>query len=124
MKNYTIRVNGNTYHVEVEEGNVQTAQTRKQPQNVQPAMPVNTFAAPAAEKVAEGGIKINAPMPGKILGIKAVPGQELKAGEVILILEAMKMENEIVAPEAGSLAGIKVSVGDHVEAGQLLATLH
>ena len=63
-------------------------------------------------------------MPGKILGVKASVGQAVKKGEVLLILEAMKMENEIVAPSDGTVASINVSVGDSVEAGATLATLN
>ncbi len=67
---------------------------------------------------------VAAPMPGKILGVKANVGQAVKKGEVMLILEAMKMENEIVAPSDGTVASINVSVGDAVEAGATLATLN
>ncbi len=63
-------------------------------------------------------------MPGKILSLKANVGQAVKKGDVILILEAMKMENEIVAPEDGTVASINVSAGQSVEAGDLLATLN
>ena len=63
-------------------------------------------------------------MPGKILGVKASVGQAVKRGEVLLILEAMKMENDIVAPEDGTVASINVSVGDSVEAGETIATLN
>lgn len=63
-------------------------------------------------------------MPGKILGVKANPGQAVKKGDVIVILEAMKMENEIVAPQDGTIASINVATGDSVEAGQTLATLN
>jgi glutaconyl-CoA decarboxylase len=63
-------------------------------------------------------------MPGKILGVKASVGQAVKKGQVILVLEAMKMENEIVAPEDGTVATINVSTGDSVEPGATLATLN
>ncbi len=63
-------------------------------------------------------------MPGKILNIKANAGQAVKKGEVILILEAMKMENEIVAPSDGTVASVNVTVGQSVEAGDVLATLN
>ena len=63
-------------------------------------------------------------MPGKILGVKASVGQAVKKGEVLLILEAMKMENEIVAPSDGTVASINVSVGDSVEACATLDTLN
>lgn len=63
-------------------------------------------------------------MPGKILGIKASAGTAVKRGQVILILEAMKMENEIVAPQDGTVASINVAVGEMVEPGATLATLN
>ena len=63
-------------------------------------------------------------MPGKILDVKASAGASVKKGEVIMILEAMKMENEIVAPQDGTIASINVSAGDSVEAGAVLATLN
>lgn len=80
--------------------------------------PVQT-AAPAA-----GGVTITSPMPGKILGIKAAAGTAVKRGQVILLLEAMKMENEIVAPQDGTVASVNVAVGDMVEPGAVLATLN
>lgn len=120
MKNYTITVNGNVYEVTVEEG-ISTG-----------AAPAAPKAAPAAPKAApkavsqgvQGSVTVAAPMPGKILGIKASVGQAVKKGEVLVILEAMKMENEIVAPEDGTVASINVANGDSVEAGATIATLN
>ena len=122
MKNYTITVNGNVYNVTVEEGSADvsaTVATNVAPVQ-KPAAPVKK-AAPAG---AQGGVKVNAPMPGKILGVKASVGQAVKKGDVILILEAMKMENEVVAPNDGTIASVNVAVGDSVEAGDVLATLN
>ena len=79
--------------------------------------------APAAAPSA-GGQTVEAPMPGKILGIKAAAGTAVKRGQVILLLEAMKMENEIVAPQDGTVASVNVAVGDMVEPGAVLATLN
>lgn len=79
--------------------------------------------APAAAPAA-GGVTITSPMPGKILGIKAAAGTAVKRGQVILLLEAMKMENEIVAPQDGTVASVNVAVGDMVEPGAVLATLN
>ena len=111
MKNYTITVNGNVYDVTVEENG-----------NGAAAAPV---AAPApAASGAAGSITVASPMPGKILAIKANAGQAVKRGEVVMILEAMKMENEITAPEDGTIASINVAVGDSVESGDTLATLN
>ena len=123
MKNYTLTVNGNVYEVTVEEGISGGAASA--PRAAAPA----PKAAPAAPKAAapagaQGSVAVTAPMPGKILGIKAEPGKAVAKGEVIIILEAMKMENEIVAPSDGTIASINVSVGDSVEAGATLATLN
>lgn len=120
MKNYRITVNGTAYDVAVEElgaGSVPAAA---------PA-PAAAPSAPAAEPAASGAagsVKVAAPMPGKILAIKANNGQAVKRGDVIMILEAMKMENEITAPEDGTIASINVGVGDSVESGDTLATLN
>ncbi|MBD9008128.1 MAG: biotin/lipoyl-binding protein, partial [Clostridium sp.] len=88
-----------------------------------PAAPAPA-AAPAAPAPAAGAVAVTAPMPGKILGVKASAGQAVKRGQVLLILEAMKMENEIVAPQDGTVATINVAVGDSVEPGATLATLN
>lgn len=125
MKTYTITVNGNVYDVTVEEGGqgsvaAPRAAAPKAPK-VEPKAAAPKAAAPAGT---QGGIKVNAPMPGKILGVKANPGQTVKKGDVLLILEAMKMENEVVAPSDGTVASINVSVGDMVESGDVLATLN
>ncbi len=145
MKTYTVIVNGIAYDVAVEET---TGRPVREYRAVSPAAapvpapavsaaPATTPAAPApAPAVAEntsavpatggskGRISIDAPMPGKILSVKASIGQNIKKGEVILILEAMKMENEIVSPEDGVIASIDVTSGDSVESGTLLATLN
>ena len=73
---------------------------------------------------ASGRVQIVAPMPGKILAIKAPAGTAVTSGQVVLVLEAMKMENEIVAPQDGTIASINVAVGDMVEAGSKLATMN
>ena len=117
MKNYRITVNGTTYDVAVEETGASSA----------PAAAPVAAPAPAAAPAAsgsEGSIVVSAPMPGKILGVKAEVGKAVKKGEVLLILEAMKMENEIVAPEDGTVASINVSTGSQVEPGDTLATLN
>lgn len=119
MKNYTITVNGNVYDVTVEEGASTGAPVA--------AAPVAKKAAPApaaAPAGAQGSVKVNAPMQGKIVSVKASVGQAVKKGDVILILEAMKMENEVVVPQDGTIASINVSDGDKVEAGSVIATLN
>lgn len=117
MKNYRITVNGTAYDVAVEELGGSAA-----PAASIPAAPA-AQAAPAASSAA-GSITVTSPMPGKILAVKASVGQAVKKGEVVLILEAMKMENEVVAPEDGTIASINVAVGSAVEAGDTLATLN
>ena len=110
MKNYTITVNGKAYAVTVEEGAVSGIA----------AAP----AAPAAPAGAAGSVSVSAPMPGKVVAVKAAVGQAVKKGDVILVLEAMKMENDIVAPQDGTIASINASTGDSVESGAVLATLN
>ena len=78
--------------------------------------------APAAAPAA-GSVNVEAPMPGKILKINVSAGQAVKFGQAIIIMEAMKMENEIVAPQDGTIAQICCSVGDQVDTGAVLATL-
>ena len=133
MKNYTITVNGNTYEVSIEENNVAASVAPATAPRVAsapaPVAPVKRTApaptpAPKAASASVGNIKLSSPMPGKILAIKANVGQTVKKGDVILILEAMKMENEIVATDDGAVASINVTAGQTVEAGDLLATLN
>ena len=114
MKNYTITVNGKVYEVTVEEGFSGQGQNNPTPAAVS--------AAPS-KAAAAGSVKIAAPMPGKILDVKVSTGQPVKRGDVLMILEAMKMENEIVAPQDGTVASIQVSAGSAVEAGDTLASL-
>ena len=130
MKNYRITVNGTAYDVAVEELAAGAAPAPV----AQVAAPVAAApvaapapAAPAAPAPAAGGagsVKVSSPMPGKILAVKANVGDSVKKGQVILILEAMKMENEVVAPEDGTVASVDVAVGAMVEAGDTLASLN
>lgn len=122
MKNYKITVNGVAYDVAVEEVAAGTVSSKPTPVVAAPQKAVPKAAPKASGK--EGSIKVKAPMPGKILAVKANPGQALKKGDVIIVLEAMKMENEVVAPEDGTVASIEVAAGDAVEAGGILATLN
>ena len=124
MKTYTITVNGNVYDVTVEEGTGAVAAAA--PVAAVPKAAPAPKAAPkaAAPAGAQGGVKVNAPMPGKILGVKVAAGQAVKKGDVLVVLEAMKMENEIVAPQDGTVASVNTSVGEQVEAGAVLVTLN
>lgn len=117
MKSYTITVNGTAYEVTVEE----TGATNQTPAASAPVAPKAAKAPKASGK--QGSVKINSPMPGKILNVKANAGDSVKKGDVIILLEAMKMENEIVASQDGVIASVNVAVGDTVEAGDVLATL-
>jgi len=119
MKNYTITVNGKTYEVSVEERGGASAPVTTAAAPVTPAVKV----APASNG-SEGRVKVVAPMSGKILGVKVSVGQAVKKGEVVAVLEAMKMENDIVALEDGTIASINVNVGDSVETNQTLVTIN
>ena len=88
-----------------------------------PAAPAPT-PAPAPAPSAGEGEKVTAPMPGTILDVKVAVGDSVSKGQVIMILEAMKMENEVVAPQDGTIASINVAAGDSVEAGAVLASLN
>jgi biotin carboxyl carrier protein len=116
MKNYTITVNGNVYDVTVEEGTGSSAPAEK------------TAAPKAAPKAApagaQGAVKVNAPMPGKILKVNAAAGAAVKKGDVLVVLEAMKMENEICAPQDGTVATVECAAGDSVESGKVLVSMN
>ncbi|MBO4617842.1 MAG: acetyl-CoA carboxylase biotin carboxyl carrier protein subunit [Lachnospiraceae bacterium] len=121
MKNYTITVNGNVYEVTVEEG----ASTGAAPVAAPKAAPKDAPAAPkaAAPAAGAGSIKVEAGAAGKIFKIEKQVGAQVKKGDAVVILEAMKMEIPVVAPADGTVASIDVNVGDMVEAGACLATL-
>lgn len=122
MKNYTITVNGNVYEVTVEEGTDLAAAAA--PKAAAPKAAPKAAKKAAAPAGAQGAVKVSAPMPGKILGVKAKAGDAVKKGQVIVVLEAMKMENDIVAPQDGTVASINVTEGQSVESGAVLATLN
>lgn len=126
MKNYTITVNGTVYEVSVEEGGAGSAPVRAAAPKAAPKAPKAPAAAPAAAAPAAsaGSIEVTASVPGKVFKVEASAGQAVKAGDPIVILEAMKMEIPVVAPEDGTVAGINVSVGDAVESGDVLATMN
>lgn len=121
MKSYRVSVNGKTYEVIVEETSKaamgQEAATAAKVETT----PVNTGSAPRPP-VAEG-TPVNAPLSGSILSIKVKPGEAVKTGQVLLTLEALKMENEIVAPTAGVVKEICVQTGAMVSVGDVLVVL-
>ena len=123
MKNYPITVNGTVYEVSVEEGGAGSAPVRAAAPKAAPkAAPA--AAAPKAAAGAAGSVEVTASVPGKVFKIEANTGATVKAGDPIVILEAMKMEIPVVAPEDGTVASINVAVGDAVESGDVLATMN
>ena len=112
MKRYSVIVNGVAYDVMVEEVAAGAA-------------PVEAAPAPAAAPKADANAKcsVTAPMPGNILAVNVQVGAKVEKGQVLCILEAMKMENEIAAPEAGTVSSITVSKGSTVQSGDVLVTI-
>ncbi|MBE6818274.1 MAG: biotin/lipoyl-binding protein [Ruminococcaceae bacterium] len=112
MKNYKITVNGKSYDVTVEETGAAPAAA---PAQAAPAQPKATASA--------GATTVKAPMPGTILDIKVSTGAAVKKGDVLCILEAMKMENDICAPADGTVDAILVNKGDSVEVNAAIIAL-
>ena len=135
MKKFNITVNGKSYEVDVEEigGNSAPAPVRSQaassPSVAPTAAPSPQAAPQAAPKAApapaavSGGESINSPMPGTILDIKVNVGDAVSNGTVLVILEAMKMENEIMAASAGKVLSINVTKGASVNSGDVLVVI-
>lgn len=113
MKQYKVNVNGTVYEVAIEPMDAAAPAPAAAP--AAPAAPVAT--APA------GGEKVLSPMPGNILAVNVKDGQAVKKGEVLMILEAMKMENEIMAPCDGKVASVSVQKGNAVDTGALLCVI-
>lgn len=127
MKTYNVYVNGNAYVVQIEEAGTGIPAPAPIPAPVPVAAPAPVAAptpapaaAPAAAPVAAGDNTVTCPMPGTILSIAVKAGDRVKAGDVLMILEAMKMENEILAPEDGVVASIAVAKGATVNTGDVL----
>ncbi|MDD7245409.1 MAG: biotin/lipoyl-containing protein [Eubacteriales bacterium] len=130
MRKFNIKVNGRPYEVEVEEiaGDVTVSRAPEVTDVVVPATPAVAEksapapVAPVASPVSSDGVKVAAPMPGTLLDFKVANGATVKKGDVIIILEAMKMENEIVAPSDGKISFV-ASKGASVNTGDALAVI-
>ncbi len=117
MKNYVITVNGTAYDVTVEESGEGAAPAPKAAPKAAPAP--KKAAAPAA-----GGTPINAPMRGTIVEVKVKVGDKVTNGTVVAVLEAMKMENDIVCDKDGTVAAVLVNKGDAIETGAAVITIN
>lgn len=128
MKKFNIKVNGKAYEVEVEEVG-SSAPSFTAPAAPAVSAPVNETKsapapAPAPAPVKAGSSSIKAPMPGTINAVKVTAGESIKKGQVVAVLEAMKMENEIMAPEDAVVASVAVSQGQSVNTGDVIVTLN
>ena len=130
MKKYRVIVNGTTYEVELDD--ISQGEPVAAPAPAPAAAPAPAPApaaapapapAPVAAAPAGAGDPVNAPMPGNILKVNVAAGQAVKKGDVLMILEAMKMENEIMCPKDGTVTSVTVSAGTTVESGQVLCTV-
>ena len=115
MRKFLINVNGTKYEVEVEEIDASAAKAAAPKAEAPKAAPAN--------KPAGAGEKVTSPMPGNILSVAVKEGDTVKEGQQLMILEAMKMENEILAPCAGKVTSIAAAKGSTVESGTLLCTI-
>lgn len=124
---YEVTLNGKIYEIEVEEGKAIVLDERAAAPSA-PAAPAAAPApaapAPAAPAAPAGsGTPVNAPLPGTVLSVNVSNGQSVKSGDVLLVIEAMKMENEIMAPRDGTVTSVAVSKGQAVESGTALVYL-
>ena len=116
IKQYNVTVNGTTYEVTVESA-TGGSRMASAPVSRAAAAPVARAAAPA------GAGTVSSPMPGTILDVKVAAGQAVKEGDLLFILEAMKMENEIFAPCAGTVSSVAVAKGAAVNPGDVLCVI-
>lgn len=126
MRKFNITVNGKTYEVDVEEvGGVSAPAAAPKTAPAPKAAPAAAPAVPTAKKSAPvaGATQITAPMPGTIVSVKVNVGDTVKNGDLVAVLEAMKMENEIFASADGTVAGVSVSAGDAVNSGDVLVSI-
>jgi glutaconyl-CoA decarboxylase len=134
-KKYRVTVAGETYEVVVEDLGLEgapVAHSGEQIHRAAPApaahaapapVPLPAASVPAAAKSPDGAGRVISPLPGKIIAVKVQPGHKVKRGDLLLIIEAMKMENEVFAGEAGTVRQVHVSAGQNVETGALLVEL-
>ena len=130
---YKVTLNGRTYEVEVEAGKAMLLDEYEAVVPSAPAAPAAApvaaapvaapAAAPAAPAVTAAGETVSAPMPGTILKVNVTAGQAVKEGDLLVVLEAMKMENEIFAPKAGTVAQVLVNKGSSVDTGAALVVI-
>lgn len=121
---YIVTLNGKQYEVEVTKGQATAMPAGDAPViAATPAPATPAPAAPAAAAAPAGAETISSPMPGTILQVKCAAGQAVKRGEILFILEAMKMENEIFAPHDGTVSSVAVAQGAVVDTGAVLCTL-
>ena len=118
MRKYRVTVNGTVYEVELEEITGAVPAAAPAPAAEKPAAPAPAPAAPAGE-----GERITSPMPGTILAVNVTPGQSVRKGDVLMVLEAMKMETEIMCPRDGVVSSVQAAKGAAVESGTLLCVL-
>jgi biotin carboxyl carrier protein len=124
MKKYNVKVNGTTYEVEVEEVDVDLVSSQAPVAVTQVPQPM-TPQAPKVQvkKAATVGEKIECPIPGTVLKVNVNAGDNVKKGQVMFILEAMKMENEIMAPHDANIVEVNVTKGAAVNTGDILAVI-
>lgn len=120
MRKFNVTVNGVAYDVEIEE--IEAGATASAPATA-PKTAAPKAAAPKKSTPA-GGVAIKAPMPGTILKVNVTAGQAVKKGDVVAVLEAMKMENEIFAPQDGTVASVNVNKGSAVKTEDVIITLN